>query len=208
LKQISQVAAWFNADHQGRSGETPIWDCAQQGRVAQSVMRGRTITNVVGAYSNAQPSWRHVSKASAELTLWLAQSTASGMGPWFDWLGGSPEDNRWREVGRSFFTWLAANEPHFRNRRSIADLAVLYPQRTVAFYSRPESRRPRYRGGPTDYLQGLYYSLLEGRFLFDFIHEESLDLETLRKYRALLVPNAAYLGDGQCQVVRQYVAGG
>src|SRR2546422_5964151 len=103
LKQISQVAAWFNADHQGRSGETPIWDCAQQGRVAYSVMQGRTITNVTGAYSNAQPNWRHVSKARAEMTLWLAQTTASGMVPWFHWLGGSPEGNRWREVGRSFF---------------------------------------------------------------------------------------------------------
>jgi hypothetical protein len=208
LKQISQTASWFNADHQGRSGDTPVWICAQQGRVAQSVMQGRTITNVAGAYSNAQPVWRHVSKAPAELTLWLAQTVASGMVPWFHWLGGSPEDNRWRDVGRSFFTWLSANESHFRNRRPVADLAVLYPQRTVAFYSRPDSRRPLYRGAPTEYLQGLYYALLEGRFLFDFIHEENLELATLRKYRALLVPNAAYLGDGQCQVVRQYVGGG
>ncbi len=208
LKQISQVAAWFNADHQGRAGETPIWDCAQQGRVAYSVMQGRTVTNVAGAYSNAQPNWRHVSKSPAELTLWLAQSTASGMVPWFHWLGGSPEDTRWREVGRSFFDWLAANEAHFRNRHSVADLAVLYPQRTVAFYSRPNSSRPRYRGAPIDYLQGLYYALLEGRFFFDFVHEGKLDPAALRKYRALLVPNAAYLGDAQCDAIRQYVKDG
>src|SRR5207249_1179911 len=86
IKEISQAAAWFNADHQGRAGETPIWNCAQQGRVAQSVMAGRTITNVSGAYSNTQPVWRHVSKAPAELNLLLAQTTASGMVPWFHWL--------------------------------------------------------------------------------------------------------------------------
>jgi len=208
LKQLSQVAAWFNADHQGRSGETPIWDCAQQGRVAYSVMQGRTATNVSGAYSNSQPIWRHVSKAPAELTLWLAQTTASGMVPWFHWLGGSPEDTRWRNVGRSFFDWLAANEMHFRNRRTLADLAVLYPQRTVAFYSRPESRRPPHRGGPIDYLQGMYYALLEGRFLFDFVHEGNLDAATLRKYRALLIPNAAYLADAHCEAIRRYVKEG
>jgi Hypothetical glycosyl hydrolase 6 len=208
LRRISQAAAWFNADHQGRSGDTPIWDCAQQGRVAQSVMEGRTITNVTGAYSNAQPTWRHVSKAPAETRLWLAQTTASGMVPWLHWLGGSPEDNRWREVGHSFYEWIAANEAHFRNRRSIADIAMLYPQRTVAFYSRPESRRPRHRGGPVDYLQGLYYALLEGRFCFDFIHEGNLEESALRKYRALLIPNAAYLGDGPCEAIRQYVKGG
>lgn len=208
LKQISRVAAWFNADHQGRSGETPIWNCTQQGRVARSVMQGRTITNVAGAYSNAQPTWRHVSKAPVELTLWLAQSTASGMVPWFHWLGGSPEDNRWREVGHSFFNWLAANETHFRHRSSIADLAVLYPQRTVAFYSRPESRRPRHRGGPVDYLEGLYYALLEGRFVFDFLHEGNLDAPIPQKYRALLVPNAAYLSDDHCEAIRRYIHGG
>ena len=208
LQQISRVAAWFNADHQGRSGDTPIWDCAQQGRVAHAVMGGRIITNVSGAYSNAQPNWRHVSKAPSELMLWLAQSTASGMVPWFHWLGGSPEDTRWREIGRSFFDWLARNETHFCNRRPVADLAVLYPQRTVAFYSRPESRRPRHRGGPIDYLQGLYYALLEGRFFFDFVHEGNLDAAALQSYRALLVPNAAYLSDAQCEAIRQYVKKG
>jgi len=208
LKDISQVAAWFNADHQGRSGDTPIWACAQQGRVANSVMQGRTITNVAGAYANAQPNWRHVSKSPAELTMWLAQTTASGMVPWFHWLGGSPEDTRWREVGHSFFNWIADNQAHFRNRSSVADLAVLYPQRTVAFYSRPESHRPRYRGGPIDYLQGLYFALLEGRFVFDFVHESNLDESALKKYRALLIPNAAYLSDRQCEVIRGYVNSG
>jgi len=205
LKEIGQVAPWFNADHQGRSGETPIWVCAQQGRVASSVMQGRAITNVAGAYANAQPNWRHVSKASTELTMWLAQTTASGMIPWLHWLGGSPEDTRWRETGHSFFNWIAGNESHFQNRRSISDLAVLYPQRTVAFYSRPESRRPQHRGAPTDYLQGLYYALLEGRFVFDFVHESNLDETNLDRYRALLLPNAAYLSDRHCDAIRKYV---
>jgi len=124
-----------------------------------------------GAYSNAQPNWRHVSKSPAELTLWLAQSTASGMVPWFHWLGGSPEDTRWREVGHSFFDWLAANEAHFRNRHRLADLAVLYPQRTVAFYSRPNSSRAALSRCPDRLSPRLYYALLEGRFFFDFVHE-------------------------------------
>ncbi len=211
LKRLSEVAGWFNADHQGRGGDTPIWDCAQQGRVAQSVMKGRTITNVTGAYSNSRVVWRHMTKSPAETTLWLAQTTASGMVPWFHWLGGSPEDNRWREVGRSFFQWLAANEPHFRNRRSIANLAVLYPQSTIAFYksgSGPGSWRGAERAQTSEYLQGLYYALLEGRFLFDFVHQEDLPTAVLKKYRALLVPNAAYLRNEECEAIRRYAASG
>jgi putative glycosyl hydrolase-like family 6 (GHL6) protein len=212
VKKLGEVAGWFNADHQGRSGDTVIWDCAQQGRVAQSVMKGRTITNVTGSYSNSRPVWRHVAKSPAETTMWMAQTTASGMVPWFHWLGGSPEDNRWREVGRSFFDWLAANETHFRNQRSIDDLGVLYPQNTIAFY-RSGERTGGPRGGGdqfqmSDYLQGLYYALLEGRFVFDFIHQDDLTPETLGKYRALLIPNAAYLSDQQNEQIKQYVASG
>jgi hypothetical protein len=209
LKRLSEVAAWFNADHQGRSGSTPIWNCAQQGRVAQSVMNGRTITNVTGAYATGHPLWRHTSKSPAEMRMWLAQTVASGMVPWLHWLGGSPEDTRWRDTGREFYGWLAANEPHFRIRRSVADLAVLYPQSTIAFYRRPAGRDHAAAGvSSADYLQGLYYALLEGRFLFDFVHQENLSAATLAPYRALLIPNAAYLRDGECEAVRQYVRSG
>jgi hypothetical protein len=208
LMRLGESAAWFNADHQGRAGDTPIWDCAQQGRVARSVMRGRTITNVTGAYSNSRITWRHTAKSPAETTLWMAQTVASGMVPWFHWLGGSPEDNRWRETGRSFFDWLAANEAHFRNRQTIADLAVLYPQNTIAFYrsgSGPGAWRGAERAQTTDYLQGLYYALIDGRFAFDFVHQENLSPAVLLKYRALLIPNAAYLSDAQCSAIRSYV---
>jgi hypothetical protein len=211
LWRVGQGAAWFNADHQGRAGDTPIWDCAQQGRVAQAVMKGRTITNVTGAYSNSRPVWRHVSKPAAEAALWMAQTTASGMVPWFHWLGGSPEDNRWREVGRAFFQWLAAHEAHFRNRRSVADLAVLFPQSTIAFYRSggvEAGGRGADRAQATDCLQGLYYALLEGRFLFDFVHEKDLGPATMGKYRALLIPNAAHLDDDACRRIRDYAASG
>jgi len=211
VKRLGEVARWFNADHQGRGGDTVIWDCAQQGRVARAVMEDRAITNVTGAYSNSRPTWRHVTKAPAETTMWMAQTAASGMVPWFHWLGGAPEDTRWKEVGREFFAWLAANEPHFRNTRSVADVAVLYPQRTIAFYRSGNGPRD-WRGGDraqtADYLQGLYYALLEGRFAFDFVHEDDLRPETLRKYRALLVPNAAYLSAEHCRRIGEYVSGG
>lgn len=211
LKRLGEVAAWFNADHQGRPTEAPIWICAQQGRVARSVMGDRTITNGIGAYSTSSPLWRHSSKPDAEATLWMAQITASGMVPWYHWLGGSPEDNRWRKSGRTFYEWLALNEPHFRNRQSLANLAVLYPQSTIAFYRSNGSRERRLNGeliDPTDYLQGLYYALLEGRFLFDFVHQENLTPQALKPYRALLIPNAAYLRDEECEAIRRYVASG
>ncbi len=211
LKKISEVAAWFNADNQGRAGDRPIWGAAQQGRVARSVMGDGTVTNVLGAYSNSSTLWRHSAKPDAENTLWTAQCAASGMVPWYHWLGGSPLDNRWRKPGRDFFQWLAANEPHFRNRHSLADVAVLYPQSTISFYRSEGKEERQLNGAPldsADYLEGLYYSLLESRTLFDLVHQGNLSLETLKPYRALLIPNAALLRDSECEVIRRYVNSG
>jgi len=202
LRKLAAVAGWFNADHQGRTGNTPIWDCAQQGRVAQSVMKGRTITNVTGSYANTQPLWRHTAKAPAEATMWMAQTTASGMVPWYHWLGGAPEDQRWRATGRDFFQWIAKYEPHFVNRRPVANLAVVFSQRMNASYTAPGG------GIASDFLQGMYHALLEGRFLFDFVHEDDLDPAALKKYAALILPNVALLTDQQCGQLREFARAG
>ena len=45
--------------------------------------------------------------------------------PWYHWLGGAPEDQRFRNAGRDFFQWIAAHEPHFVNRKSVAGVAVV-----------------------------------------------------------------------------------
>jgi hypothetical protein len=211
VKRLSKVASWFNADNQGRSGDTPIWMCAQQGRVARSVMDGRTVTNVIGSYSNGSINWRHTSKTAAETTLWMAEAAASGMVPWYHWLGGEPEDQRWRETGRVFFDWLADNQTHFRNKRSLANLAVLYPQSTISFYGSNGTKTRKLNGATidsSDYLEGMYAALLEGRFLFDFVHQENLSVEALKPYRALIIPNAAFLRDTECEAIREYVKGG
>src|SRR5262249_47651802 len=104
-----------------------------------------------------------------------------------------------------------ANRPIFLNRAPVPALLLLSPQSTSRS-TNPGERSGSPRGGDqfqtSDYLQGLYSALLEGRFLFDFVHQEDLTPETLKKYRALLVPNAAYLSDGQCEQIRRYAASG
>jgi hypothetical protein len=58
------------------------------------------------------------------------------------------------------------------------------------------------------YMNGLYYALLEGRFLFDFVHEDNLAPENLKPYSALLLPNTALLSDDQCRELRAFVDAG
>jgi hypothetical protein len=92
------------------------WESVYVGNLgggARAVMRGRTFTNATGSYSNAHPLCRHTAKAPLEATMWMAQTTASGMTPWYHWLGGKPEDHRWEETVCAFFQWIAAHAPHF-----------------------------------------------------------------------------------------------
>jgi hypothetical protein len=205
-KELGETAVWFNADNQGRGGEAaPAWGCSLQGRVCNAVMKGRTSTNVTGAWSTGSPRWRNIAKSPAETQMWINQTVASGMVPWFHFIGaedGLGADRRWQETGLKYFTWLARHDQHFRNKRSIASIGVVMGQRTQMFYKHPG------QGDGTDYVQGLYYALLEARFPFDFVHEDDLDAESLKKYRALLLPNIALLSDRQCQQLRAFVAAG
>ncbi len=206
LKEIGEISSWFNCDNQGRGGEArPIWGCALQGRVASAIMKGKTSTNVTGAWSTGPIRWRNVSKSPEEATMWMDQTVASGMVPWYHFVGaesGLNEDRRWQETGRRYFDWLARHDRHFTSRRSIANLGVVMGQRTHLFYKPP--------GGSSvqEHMDGLYSALLEGRFFFDFVHEDDLGADHLKKYAALLLPNIALLSDEQCRQLRAYAASG
>ena len=206
LKQLGELCEWFQCDNQGRGGDdTPIWGCALQGRVCNAVQKGKMSTNVTGAWSTGAIRWRNVHKSTEEAQMWMNETLASGMVPYYHWIGaenGMGDDRRWLEPGRQYFQWTAKHDRHFTNKRSIANLGVVMGQRTHLFYTPP-------RGATTpQFIDGMYYALLEGRFLFDFVHEDNLAPEDLKKYSALVLPNTALLSDEQCRQLRAYVDSG
>jgi len=216
INSLAAVGEWITSDHQGRSGgNTPIWDCSQQGRVGLSAMGSKPVTNVVTANAH---NWRHTSKGRAELEMWLAQTVATGMVPWLVWMGSELEDYRWRDGAKDFYQFLAKNEVHFVNRKSMSKVGVVYSQRTNSQYEAPwavpggygarASTKPHSLGDPTDHLQGLYYALLESRVVFDFVHEDNLDAQHLGRYTTLLLPNVALLSNAQCASLRTFVQSG
>lgn len=206
LVQLGELCEWFQCDNQGRGGDdTPIWGCALQGRVCQAVQKGKMATNVTGAWSTGAPRWRNVYKSEAEERMWFNETLASGMVPYHHIIGGEygmGGDRRWLEPARKYFDWMSKHDTHFTNRRTIADIGVVMGQRTHLFY------RPPRGTVMAQYMEGLYYALLEGRFQFDFVHEERLQPENISRYRALVLPNTALLSDEQCRQLRAYVDAG
>ncbi len=112
------------------------------------------------------------------------------------------EDRRIPKVARTYFPWTVPHDRHLTTKRSLANIGVVMGQRTQLFY------RPPAGGQVRDDLNGIYYALLEGRFPFDFVHEDRLEPERLRKYRALILPNTALLSDEQCRQLSDYVKAG
>jgi hypothetical protein len=206
LVKLGEICEWFQCDNQGRGGDdTPIWGCALQGRVCAAVQDGKMATNVTAAWSTGTPRWRNVYKSPQEERMWFNETLASGMVPYHHIIGGENgmgEDRRWLAPAREYFDWMAQHDTHFVNKRPIANLGVVMGQRTHLFYRPPRGAQMR------EYMDGLYYALLEGRFLFDFVHEDKLAPENLAKYSALLLPNTALLSDRQCAQLRAFVDGG
>ena len=203
LVALGEMCEWFQCDNQGRGGDnTPIWACASQGRVCNGVQQGKMATNVTGGWSTGPVRWRYVSKSEHEQRMWFNETVASGMVPYHHIIGaenGLGEDRRSLEPAHRFFQWTARHDPHFRNKQTIANIAVVMGQRTNLFYKPPTGVVV------TNYMDGLYSALLEGRFLFDFVHEEKLSADELRKYKALILPNVALLSDLQCQQIASFV---
>jgi hypothetical protein len=206
LVQLGELCEWFQADNQGRGGEdAPIWGCSMQGRVCSAVQKGKMATNVDAGWSTGPVRWRGVSKGESEWRIWADESLASGMVPYHHIVGaenGLGEDQRSLAPAREFFQWTVKHDPHFINKRSIASIGVVMGQRTQLFYQPPKGATA------SQYMDGLYYALLEGRFLFDFVHEEKLALTDLRKYTALLLPNIALLSSLQLRRLQDYVDAG
>jgi hypothetical protein len=75
-------------------------------------------------------------------------------------------------------------------------------QRTQLFYN------PHQNATISQHIDGLYYALLEGRFVFDFVHEDDLGAANLKRYGALVLPNTALLSDDQCRELKAYVDSG
>ena len=210
LDRLGKIAAWFQADNQGRTYDDPaVWGCSLQGRVCNAIMDGKFAANVTAAYSTGSPGWRNASKNPEEARMWLNETLASGMIPYYHFIGsedGFCEDRRWQTVGADYFRWTAQHDAHLATRRSIADIGVVIGQSTQLLYPGPTTVRSRAYTHETT--QGVYDALLRGRFAFDFVHEDRFEPQQISKYRALLLPNIAMLSDRQCQQLREYVKSG
>jgi hypothetical protein len=204
--QLTRHANWYTADNQARSGmDQPVWENAQQVKLATAMMGHRPVAAVTAAYTRGgDRMWRQATDTSYEPIARMAQTAAAGGAVWYHQLGltqGFREDRRWQAAGREFLSWHARHDAHFHNLRSLANVAIVLPMRSMAGPSEREGRS-------TDHLQGMYAALLEARIPFDFVHENELSEQRLAAYDLLILPNFSLMSDRQAASLRAYAQQG
>ena len=210
LDRLGKIAAWFQADNQGRTyDDAAVWGCSLQGRVCNAVLDGKVAANVTAAYSTGTPGWRNVSKNPDESKMWLNETARQRHGALL------PLRRRRERICRR--PALAGSRPRIFPLDRGARCAPRHPPLHRQHRSRDRAEhaaslsRPCYCAFSHLHARnhaGIYDALLQGRFAFDFVHEDRLEPERLAKYRALLLPNVAMLSERQCQQLRDYVQSG
>lgn len=207
LNSLTEKAAWFIADNQGRGAiGSPTWDATQMVRLGVAIMGKRPVPNSTGAYEiSGAMRWRNGTGNADEVRSRLFQTTAAGGTLYYHILGYDQsfnKDTRWQQVGRDVLAWQAANDKHFYNTRSIADVALVVSQRSNRLYDPPPGTHT------LESIEGFYYTLNEQRIPFDIVLDDGITLEKLRRYRVLILPNMALMSDAQARQIEAYVDGG
>ncbi|MDF0546299.1 beta-galactosidase trimerization domain-containing protein [Sphingobium sp. H39-3-25] len=207
LKELASKAVWMFADNQGRSEDFgPSWETSQQTRVARALQPSRPAMVSTASWTYiSTAAWRTVTGNADEVRSRLFQTLAAGGTMHLHWLGfdqGFHEDRRWQEVGIDVLGWQAANNAHFYNVRSLANVALVISPRTNRLYEAPAGT------DGIEPFQGMYKVLNEARIPFDLVLDSELSSKNISQYSVLILPNVALLDDVQVAHIRDFVRRG
>ena len=199
---IEKVDILF-ADHQGRTGtESPLWSgmCAKS---FTAVAGDRPVGAIFSVGIEGSHRWKDSVQSPAELRIWVAESVANGMRPWWTKFGATTPDRRWLDVVAELYTDLSEWEPYLRNTASLARSALVFSQRPGQYRIEGQCC-----GTFEDHLSGMYQALVEARIPFDLLPDRLLSTADLSRYDAVVLPNIATLSDEECRALHSYVEAG
>ncbi|HEV2122927.1 MAG TPA: alpha-amylase family protein, partial [Chloroflexota bacterium] len=159
-------------------------------------------------YGHFDNQSRYTTPAREEMALWLAGMAAQGGAPWdCSFVGVSPEhwwDRRHQDVQERFYGFMADHEADFAALESLADVALVHSQRTQDRFA---SGDPAHDGYIT-HVRGWELALFAAHRQWDVLPPSELTLDSLSRYRAVVLPNIACLSGEEATTLRTYVEHG
>jgi hypothetical protein len=151
------------------------------------------------------PWWRFYSVPAAENQMWAGQIIAHGARPWLHVTGYQKQyfDGRRLDVMRDLFETFQRNRDSYVGTSSVAEVALVYSRHSLDNFGH-KTPQPRY----LDHFRGAYNAMMDQRIPFDILSDKRLSAESLSRYQAIVLPNAACLSDPACQAIEEYVRAG
>ena len=196
-------ADFFFADQQARHGAIPPWSNGRNAKKLRATMGMKPLVNIFSVGVEEQYRWKDSVMPEAEVRVWVAEGTASGMRPCFVKFGAVLYDKRWLDTVDKIYQVHHKAEPYLKNTAPLARVGVVYSENTDRNY-----------GGKTwqrnigDHENGMYHLLGEDSMPFERVNDRLLDDATLEQFRLLILPNVAALSDEQCARLRNFVRQG
>ncbi len=198
-RAMGQSHDMIDHDHQSRHG--PIWSIGMTGRLMRAAMWPKTpYYHLFGVYGG---QGRIAAQPAAEHTLMMAEMIASGSRLWYHIIGALGEDRRPFDTVERMYDFYHRNREYFVDADSAAELAVVFSHDAVLTHGGDDAAR---RCG--DPYRGACHALVRGRMPFDMLSVDDLGTERMDRYRALILPNQAYLSDEDCDALRAFVERG
>jgi hypothetical protein len=198
MSQFGERSIYLTADRQGRQFTQPPWMIGMAAKEFHAVLDGKPLGAGFSFGPYGRYRWMDSTHGRPEIAIWTVDAIANGIRPSIGKTGARIYDTRWMPVVERLFGWHHRHERYLRNTESLARIGMVYSQDTFVFASEHYE----------DHQNGMYQALLEARQPFDMVHANRLDLERIRRYRLLVLPNIVVLDDRQCQQLREFVAAG
>jgi hypothetical protein len=191
----------------------PYWRQGSNAKYYQTQSGGKP---VVVANSPAHSPWRSYYTPETELRLANVQPVVHGAGVWFScfhWFKDQPAAKKiWED-----YKFFSDNRDCYYNTRSLAKVAILWPEDSINFYSKPSVSHGDFtQGGQVgdqvgdirEEFNGFYDALLKAHIPCDIIDEESVRNEDIQKYELLILPNVGCTGHEFNERLKEYVKNG
>lgn len=201
--EICNRAEFMLLDHQARNNETGFQQNGDTGKLVHGLLGwDKLMPESMAQYQAGSPTFRIASKPPQEARLWMIEGMASGIQPWWHFIGAWHEDKRMYRTPVPVFAWHQEHEQYLANRQPVASIGVVWSQRNTDYYGRDDAADlvdAPYRG--------VTEALLRARIPYLPVNAAHIERDA-GKLSVLILPNVGALSDAHCAAVRRFVENG
>ncbi len=202
LSVIKKHCPILFVDHQGRRNVEPAWSAGRNGKRIRATFRDRPVGLITSIGPEEIPRWKDSVQSGPEIEQWIHAGVTQGLFPWFTKFNACIPDDRWVEPTANAFRLHAKVEDALTGTQPTAEIAIIDPATTLRHWD-PDKRHLAELND-----MGFYQALVEARLPFEFISDQVMTAEALKRFKLVILANATYLSDEQCQAISDYVAAG